>query len=126
MTDDQWSSLTSWLKVPSTARAPIENELDLYARVAASGNAPPPSEVRSKLEHAAALASELLEAIEKLGPKEIAARSAGITGTPREIARLRAATLFPSVRIVCGVGPTNRMPSRARASANSGLSDRNP
>ncbi len=30
---------------------------------------------------------------------------AGITGTPAEVARLRAATLLPSVRMISGVGP---------------------
>src|SRR5579859_3089837 len=70
MTDEQWSTLTAWLKVPAAARVPIENELDLYSRVAAAGTGPRPSEVRSKLEHAAKLASELLEAIEELGPEE--------------------------------------------------------
>ena len=33
MTDEQWVNLTAWLKLPPEARAPIENELDLYARV---------------------------------------------------------------------------------------------
>ena len=51
---------------------------------------------------------------------------AGITGTPALTARLRASTLLPSLRMVSGSGPTNRMPAAAQASANSGLSDRNP
>lgn len=70
MTDEQWSTLTRHFKVPGIARALIENELDLYARVAAAAPAPSPSEVRNKLEHAAALASKLLQAIEAFGPKE--------------------------------------------------------
>ena len=37
---------------------------------------------------------------------------AGMTGTPMEIARLRAATLLPSVRIVSGFGPMKRMSLR--------------
>ncbi len=70
MTDEQWSTLTTWLKVPSEARAAVENELDLYARVAAAGIAPRPSDVKSKLEHAAGLASKLLEAMEEFGLEE--------------------------------------------------------
>ena len=51
---------------------------------------------------------------------------AGITGTPAEVARLRAATLLPSVRMMSGVGPMKMMPSRLQASTNSGFSERNP
>ena len=51
---------------------------------------------------------------------------AGITGTPADAARFRASTLFPSLRMVSGVGPTKMMPAAAQASANSGLSDRKP
>ena len=35
-----------------------------------------------------------------------------MTGTPTETARLRAATLLPSVRMVSGVGPMKTMPGR--------------
>jgi hypothetical protein len=69
MTDEQWSTLTAWLKVPAAARAPIENELDLYRRFA-DAVASPPSETKKKLERAAALASELLGTIEDFGPEE--------------------------------------------------------
>jgi hypothetical protein len=51
---------------------------------------------------------------------------AGITGTPALAARLRAATLLPSRRMVSGSGPMKMMPAAAQASANSGLSDKNP
>ena len=51
---------------------------------------------------------------------------AGITGAPTDTARLRAETLLPSVRMVCGVGPMKVMPAAAHASANSGLSERKP
>ena len=51
---------------------------------------------------------------------------AGTTGTPTSIARLRAATLLPSLRIVSGFGPMKMMPAAAQASANSGLSDKQP
>jgi hypothetical protein len=51
---------------------------------------------------------------------------AGMTGTPQEMARLRAATLLPRSRIVCGRGPMKVIPAAAQASANSGLSDRKP
>ena len=51
---------------------------------------------------------------------------AGITGTPAEVARLRAATLLPSVRMISGVGPTKMTPSRLQASTNSGFSERKP
>ena len=39
---------------------------------------------------------------------------AGITGTPTETARLRAATLLPSVRMVSGLGPMKIMPAPRR------------
>jgi hypothetical protein len=42
------------------------------------------------------------------------------------MARLRAATLLPSRRIVSGLGPMKMMPFSAQASANSGLSDNRP
>ena len=51
---------------------------------------------------------------------------AGTTGTPTSTARLRAATLLPSLRIVSGDGPMKMMPLAAQASANSGLSDSSP
>ena len=51
---------------------------------------------------------------------------AGTTGTPTSMARLRAATLLPSRRIVSGFGPMKMMPAAAQASANSGLSDSRP
>ena len=51
---------------------------------------------------------------------------AGMTGTPTEIARLRAATLLPSRRIVSGEGPMKVISASAQASANSGLSDKRP
>ena len=35
---------------------------------------------------------------------------AGTTGTPTEMARLRAATLLPSWRMVAGRGPMKMMP----------------
>jgi hypothetical protein len=69
MTNEDWSDLTRWLKLPDTARLPIENELDLYRRCADSV-APPPSETRGNLERAAELASHLLEVIERFGPNE--------------------------------------------------------
>lgn len=68
MTDEQWVNLTAWLKLPPEARAPIENELDLYARVAANAGKAP-SETRKKLERVAALADDLLKAIEEFGPE---------------------------------------------------------
>ena len=49
-----------------------------------------------------------------------------MTGAPTETARLRAATLLPSVRMVSGVGPMKMIPAAAQASANSGLSERKP
>jgi hypothetical protein len=70
MKDEQWFTLTARLEVPAKARAAIENELDLYARVAAVGTAPRPNEVRGKLAHAAKLAADLLEAIEEFGLEE--------------------------------------------------------
>jgi hypothetical protein len=51
MTDEQWSVLTRWLKVPNVARQPIENELDIYSRFAYA-TATPPSETRQNLERA--------------------------------------------------------------------------
>ena len=69
MTDEQWVNLTAWLKLPPEARAPIENELDLYARVGANAGKAP-SETRKKLERVAALADDLLKAIEEFGPEE--------------------------------------------------------
>ena len=51
---------------------------------------------------------------------------AGMTGAPTATARLRAATLLPSVRMVSGVGPMKMIPVAAQASANSGLSERKP
>ncbi len=51
---------------------------------------------------------------------------AGITGTPALAARLRASILLPSLRMVSGRGPTNVIRAAAHASANSGLSDKNP
>jgi hypothetical protein len=51
---------------------------------------------------------------------------AGTTGTPIEIARLRAATLLPSWTMVSGLGPMKVMPASAQAWANSGLSDSRP
>jgi hypothetical protein len=69
MTNEDWSDLTRWLKLPDTARQPIENELDLYRRCAESV-ALPPSETRDNLERAAELASQLLKVIERLGPDE--------------------------------------------------------
>ena len=38
---------------------------------------------------------------------------AGIIGTPADVARFRAATLLPRVRMVSGVGPTKTMPAAA-------------
>ena len=49
-----------------------------------------------------------------------------MTGAPTATARLRAATLSPSVRMVSGVGPMKTIPAAAQASANSGLSERKP
>jgi hypothetical protein len=51
---------------------------------------------------------------------------AGITGTPADTARVRAATLLPSRRMISGVGPMKFRPAAAHASANSGFSDRKP
>ena len=51
---------------------------------------------------------------------------AGITGTPADRARARAANLLPSVRMVAGFGPMKLMPAVAQASANSGFSERKP
>ncbi|MNC99701.1 hypothetical protein D3C83_180710 [compost metagenome] len=51
---------------------------------------------------------------------------AGMTGTLTEVARLRAATLSPSIRMVSGEGPMKTMPAAAQASAKSGFSDRKP
>ena len=39
---------------------------------------------------------------------------------------INPATLLPSVRMICGVGPTKITPSRSQASTNSGFSDRKP
>lgn len=75
MTDEQWTSLTARLKLPPETRAPIENELDLYARFAV-GAGPAPAETRKKLERVAALAGDLLKAIEEFGPGEHEALSA--------------------------------------------------
>lgn len=49
---------------------------------------------------------------------------AGMTGTPIETARLRAATLLPSRPMVSAEGPMKVIPAAAQASANSGLSER--
>jgi len=51
---------------------------------------------------------------------------AGMTGTPAFAAKMRASILLPSLRMVSGCGPTNVIPAAAHASANSGLSDKNP
>ena len=51
---------------------------------------------------------------------------AGTTGTLLAIAMLRAATLLPRSRIVCGRGPMKMMPASSQASANSGDSDNSP
>lgn len=80
MTDEQWADLTYWLKLPATARVPIENELDLFARVAAAAG-PVPAETRKKLERAAGLAVDLLRAIEEFGPEEHEALSASRPAT---------------------------------------------
>lgn len=69
MTDEQWSTLTARLKVPAPARAPIENELDLYRRVANAATLPP-SETRKNLERAAEVAGKLLGLIEGFGPDD--------------------------------------------------------
>lgn len=69
MTDEQWSLLTAWLKVPAAARERIENELDLYRRVAESA-ASPPSETRENLERVAKAADRLVGLIEGFGPDE--------------------------------------------------------
>jgi hypothetical protein len=50
----------------------------------------------------------------------------GGAGTPTSTARLRAATLLPSRRMVSGFGPMKMTPFAAQASANSGLSDNRP
>ena len=42
------------------------------------------------------------------------------------IAMLRAATLLPSSRMVCALGPMKMIPASSQASANSGLSDSSP
>ncbi len=59
-------------------------------------------------------------------PSSGSASLAGITGTPTERARLRAATLLPRVRMVFGRGPMKTMPAASQASANSGFSERKP
>jgi hypothetical protein len=82
MTDDDWSNLTHWLKLPDAARHPIENELDLYRRVAESA-ASPPSETRKKLEHAASAVDKVLELIEGFGPDEHSAFVEREGPTPR-------------------------------------------
>jgi hypothetical protein len=69
MTDEQWSTLTAWLKVPAPARAPIENELDLHRRSADAATSPP-SETRKNLERVAEVADKLLGLIEGFGPDE--------------------------------------------------------
>jgi hypothetical protein len=70
MTDEQWSTLTAWLKVPAPARAPIENELDLYRR-SADAAISPPSETRKNLERVAEVAVTPLgeKAVEKSTPR---------------------------------------------------------
>jgi hypothetical protein len=79
---DDGSNLARWLKLPDAARQPIENELDLYRRFAESA-APPPSETRKNLEHAASAADNLLELIEGFGPDEHSAFVEREGPTPR-------------------------------------------
>ncbi len=58
--------------------------------------------------------------------RRAAARSPAPPARRFPCARLRAATLLPSRRIVSGLGPMKMMPASAQASANSGLSDNSP
>jgi hypothetical protein len=98
MTDEQWSTLTKWLKVPAAARAPIENELDLYRRAADAATSPP-SETRKNLERAAEVADKLLGLIEGFGPDEHCALAE--RGESVALSHLSASLAAPE-----GVAPT--------------------
>jgi hypothetical protein len=97
MTDEQWSTLTSRLKVPDAARKPIENELDLYCRFA-DATASPPSETRKNLERAAELASKLLEVIEDFGPEEHRALAESVETIA--LSDIRALPIAPNVQLL--------------------------
>src|ERR1700682_2908352 len=75
MTNEQWSDVTRYLKLPDTARKPLEEQLESYrsrdilpsfANFAGAGAEPDPrpSDVKKKLERAASLAGELLDILE--------------------------------------------------------------
>jgi hypothetical protein len=97
MTDEQWSVLTRWLKVPNVARQPIENELDIYSRFAYA-TATPPSETRQNLERATQLASRLLEVIEGFGPEEHRALAESIESAA--ISDISALPIAPEVQLL--------------------------
>ena len=83
MTDEQWSDLTHRLQLPDAARSPIENELDLYRRLAESTTSRP-SETRENFERAANVANKLLSLFEGFGADELYAfAELGDGGTPR-------------------------------------------
>jgi hypothetical protein len=70
MTNEQWSDVTRYLKLPETARKPLEEQLEGYQsrellfEVAGAEPDPRPSDVKKKLERAASLAGELLDILE--------------------------------------------------------------
>ena len=67
MTNEQWSDVTRYLKLPETARKPLEEQLEGYQsrellfEVAGAEPDLRPSDVKKKLERAASLAGELLD-----------------------------------------------------------------
>jgi hypothetical protein len=67
MTNEQWSNVTRHLKLPHTARKPLEVQLESYQLreiLAGPEPDPRPSDVKKKLERAASLAGELLDILE--------------------------------------------------------------
>ena len=102
MTDEQWSDLTYWLKLPDAARMPIEKELNLYQRRAAltdfaGGKPQRPSETKKKLERATSLASELLCVIETFEAEEIAALTdPAVSAACSALSEQREQTLDPA------------------------------
>jgi hypothetical protein len=72
MTNEQWSDVTRHLKLPDTARKPLEEQLESYQsremllKFAGAEPDPRPSDVKKKLERGASLAGELLDILESV------------------------------------------------------------
>jgi hypothetical protein len=71
MTNEQWSDVTRYLKLPDAARKPLEEQIasyrsrDIFSEFGSGAEPDPrPSDVKKKLERAASLAGELLDILE--------------------------------------------------------------